>query len=498
MGTRGADTVVSASWRVGFAAGLLASLMSGVATAQDSALVQRAGDSVTIRLVDTDLRVAIQALGRYLPRSVVTANVPGERVTLETPGPVPVAEVLALLRGLVEARGLVLEDLGSYYRIAPRSTGPPPAESGAAPTGAVRLFVIRLRHAKAPDVAATINLLFGGSGAFAGQGLPGGMLSDELRRDLVPPVGAGRGAAAAAAGAAAGAAIVSALAGPVTVVPDELTNSLLIRASPEDFAVIQDAVTQVDVRPLQVLIEVLIVEARHDKRFFLGVDYAVPKQPVAGGTGEGTLSGGLGLGDLIVRFMGISKADVDATIRMAASKGDVSILSRPVLLASNGTEARFMVGSQRPFVQVQRSLPTETANRDQVVQYKDVGTELTVLPTINQDGYVSLLIQQEINEATEETQFDAPVISTREARTQVLVRNGQTIVIGGLRDEQQSRVSQGLPILSTIPLLGGFFGSTRRGRTQTEIYIFITPRIITSDAEADAVTAPRMPQEVTP
>lgn len=474
---------------------------AGPAAAQDTTLIRRAGDSVTIRLLDTDLRAAIQALARYLPRAVVTATVPAERVTLETPGPVPVDAVEALLRGLVEARGLVLEDLGSYYRIAPRAAEPAPAPGGGpgASSAGVRLFVIRLKHAKAPDVAATINLLFGGSGAFAGTGLSGGMLSDELRRDLVPPVGAARpGAAAAVAGAVGGAALVSALAGPVTVVPDELTNALLIRATPDDFAVIEEAVAQIDVRPLQVLIEVLIVEARHDKRFFLGVDYAVPKQPVAGGTGEGTLGGGLGLGDLIVRFMSISKADVDATLRLAASKGDVTILSRPVLLASNGTEARFLVGSQRPFVQVQRSLPTETANRDQVVQYKDVGTELTVLPTINQDGYVSLLLQQEINEATEETQFDAPVISTREARTQVLVRNGQTIVIGGLRDEQQSQASQGLPILSTIPFLGGLFGSTRRSRTQTEIYIFITPRILTSDAEADQVTAPRLPPGLIP
>ena len=74
-------------------------------------------------------------------------------------------------------------------------------------------------------------------------------------------------------------------------------------------------------------------------------------------------------------------------------------------------------------MQVSRSLPTDSPQRDQVIQYRDVGTKLTVRPTINQDGYVSLLIQQEINQATTEVQFDAPVISTREAVTQVLVRN---------------------------------------------------------------------------
>lgn len=452
-------------------------------------------DSVTIRLVDTDLRAAIQALGRHLPKPVVTSDIPGERVTLESPGPVPQGQVLELLRGLIESRGLVLEEQESFFRISKMPEGVSVQRPTGVPGGsgqAIRLFVIRLRHAKAADVAATVNQLFGGSGQFSGTGLSTGLLSDELKRDLIPRVGApvrppaGEGPAA------------SALAGQVTIVPDQLTNSLLIRATQEDFEVLKQAVEQVDVRPLQVLIEVLIVEARHDRRFFLGTDVAVPPQSVGGGTGEGSLDGGLGLGDLILKFMSITKADIDVRIRVAASRGDVEIISRPVLLASNGTEARFLVGSQRPFVQMQRSLPTETANRDQVVQYKDVGTQLTVLPTINQDGYVSLILQQQINQATEEVQFDAPVISTREAQTQVLVKDGQTIVIGGLRDEQQSKVQTGIPVLSTIPILGGFFGSARRGRQQTEVYIFITPRIIRTDEDADRLTTPRVPGGVTP
>lgn len=494
MGTPSENAVVSMV-RVAVVLASLTAVASAPLWAQDTPAVRLVNDSVTIRLVDTDLRAAIQAMGRYLPKSVVTSNVPGERVTLETPGPIPVGDLVELLRALVASHGLDLEERDTYYQISPRAevevgTG---AGSVVGDQGQnVRLYVIRLKHAKARDVAATINLLFGGSGEFSGRGLSGGFLSDELRRDRIPPVGAPQAVPNTGGG------IVSALAGQVTVVPDELTNSLLLRATPQDYAVMMEAVDQLDVRPLQVLIEVLIVEARHDKRFFLGVDYAVPPQPVAGGTGEATLNGGLGLGDLIIRFMSISKADINATLRLAASKGDVSIISRPVLLASNGTEARFLVGSQRPFVQMQRSLPTETANRDQVVQYKDVGTQLSVLPTINQDGYVSMIVQQEINQATEETQFDAPVISTREARTQVLVKDGQTIVIGGLRDEQRTAVQTGIPVLSTIPLFGGLFGSVRRGKQQTEIYIFITPRIIKTDEEAEQLTTPYVPQGVVP
>jgi general secretion pathway protein D len=196
--------------------------------------------------------------------------------------------------------------------------------------------------------------------------------------------------------------------------------------------------------------------------------------------------------------MSLGHADIDATLTAAASRGDVQIVSRPVLLASNNTEAHFLVGSQRPFVQVSRSLPTQTPTRDQVIEYRNVGTQLTVRPTINQDGYVSLLIQQEVNQATNEIAFDAPVISTREASTQVLVRDGQTIVLGGLRDHERDVTRSGIPILSNLPLIGGLFGSASRQTNETELYLFLTPRIIKTDADVDSVTAPRLPKEVEP
>jgi len=464
--------------------------------AQDTTAVRERGDSLSVRLLEVDLRAAIQALGRYLPKPVLIGPIQAGRVSLETPAPVPRSAVPALVRGLVESQGLTLLEDSAFYRVSAASDRPRPpggaAGGGGGPgveQGAVELFVIRLKHARAADVAATVNLLFGGSGQFAGSaGLSTGTLSDELRRQQVPPPG---GALAPAGGPPAG--NPATLRGEVTIVPDELTNALLIRCTPVDFAVLQAAVDQLDIRPLQVLIEVLIIEARHDRSFSLGADLFVPPQSIdrGDGTASGSVTGG-GLGDLVIQIMKLGTADINATIRAAASRGDVQIISRPVLLASNNTEARFLVGEQRPFVQVSRSLPTDNPQRDQVIQYRDVGTRLTVRPTINQDGHVSLIIQQEINQATSEVQFDAPVISTREAVTQVLVRDGQTIVIGGLRDEQRDATQRGVPVLSAIPLIGGLFGSADRRRSETELYLFLTPRIIRTDAEADSVTAPRL------
>jgi general secretion pathway protein D len=436
-----------------------------IARAQDTSGVRQNHDSVNVHFVDADLRAVIQALGRYLTKPVLTAGIPGNRVTLETPAPV------------------------AREAVPPEPPPPSAASHGSSTDFQVQLFVVRLKHAHAADVAATVNLLFGGSGAFSGSnGLSSGTLSDELKGQRVPPVSDNPGLKPVDHPVDHGAS----LSGEVTIVPDEITNSLLIRASQEDFDVLRSAVDQLDIRPLQVLIEVLIVEARRDRNFTFGTDLFVPPQPVAGGTGSVTNTSN-SVGDLVIRLMNLGKADIDATLRLSETRGDVSIISRPVLLASNNTEARFLVGSQRPFVQVSRLLPTDNNNQDRVIQYRDVGTKLTVRPTINQDGYVSLLIQQEINAATNEVAFDAPVISTREAETQVLVRDGQTIVLGGLRDLQKDRSSSGVPILSGIPLIGGLFGSTGKSSSRTELYLFLTPRILKTDADVDSVTVPRLP-----
>jgi general secretion pathway protein D len=469
---------------------LIALLCATSLSAQDTTAIRFRNDSVSVRFVETDIRAVIQAIGQYLPKPVLIGPIQPVRVTLETPGPVDRATLRSLLRGLLESQNLEFVEDSSFYRVRTRQQQEQRAPRQAmSDSGPVQLFVIRLRHARASDVAATVNQLFGGTGAFPRQGgLSSGTLSDELRRNVVPPVGAPTQPGQTPIRQ-------SSLAGTVTIVPDELTNSLLVRASETDFDVLKEAVDQLDIRPLQVLIEVLIVEARHDRSFSLGADLFVPPQSVdqADGTAGGRVTGG-GLGDLVITLMNLGRANIDATIRAAASRGDVEIISRPVLLASNNQEARFLVGSQRPFVQVSRSLPTDIAQRDQVIQYRDVGTKLTVRPTINQDGYVSLVIQQEINQATSEVQFDAPVISTREAVTQVLVRNGQTIVLGGLRDQQKDVTRGGVPILSGIPLIGGLFGRADRRTNRTELYLFLTPRILKTDADADSVTAPRLPK----
>ncbi|MEO7082993.1 MAG: secretin N-terminal domain-containing protein [Gemmatimonadaceae bacterium] len=472
-----------------------------------SIAAQTLADSVTIRIVGTELRAAVQIMQQYLDRPVIfTGAGPGPQVTLETPRPVPRSDVAKLLRGLLESAGyeLVADTASGAYRARVREQIPQPrtglssalSSQQATPNGsrqsAPELFVIALKHARAVDVAATVNALFGKTGSSSASGSTsfGRTLADELKATQLAPVDV----APLAQSIAGTAGRSAALAGDITIVPDARGNSLLVRASRPDFELISATVTQLDVRPAQALIEVLIVEAQRNRNFSLGIESSVKDTRVD--KTENTTIGGdftpgsAGLGDFTLRVMGASGLDIGATISAAAGRGEVKIISRPVVLTANDEQAEVVVGSQRPFVQVSRSLPTSDGARDQVVQYKDVGTKLSVRPTISIDGTVQLNVTQEVSNATTETAFDAPVISTRSVRTDLLVHDGQTIVLGGLTDTQHDVQSEGIPFLSSIPIIGGLFGRQARTTTETELFIFLTPRVIRTDEDAERLTAP--------
>jgi general secretion pathway protein D len=474
---------------------------SADAQTRDSAVLLR-HDSVSVHLVDADVRAAVEALAPYLDRPVGFGSaVPGARVTLETPAPVARTAVRGLLEGLLESQNLELVRDSAMYRVqvkAPPAAAAPALASVAGPHagGAVQLFVIRLKHARAPDVAATVNALFGRASALGelGSTRPA-TLDQQLQSTMIAPAGSSGSAPQTNAPTPIGgvASRSASFTGDVTIVPDPRSNSLFIRASQSDYDLISSAVEQLDTRPLQVLIEVIIAEVERTNSLAFGVDATLPPTRVNGGStvinGSQT---GAGLTDVILHAMNLTGLNIDATLTAAAERGDVRILSRPILIAANNQPATINVGSQRPFVQLSRTLPTDNASVDQVVQYKDVGTKLTVLPTISPDGYVGLDVTQEIDNATQEVAFDAPVISTRSIQTELLIKDGQTVALGGFTDTERDVTQGGIPFLSSIPLLGGLFGHASRQTTATEIYLFLTPHVIRTDQDADSVTHPML------
>jgi general secretion pathway protein D len=390
----------------------------------------------------------------------------------------------------------VLEDQGGLLRIS--AGGTQPTEGAAAQPRSrdpIRLFVHRLNHGDAETLAQTIANLFGiGGGGGAVGRAPLRALSEELAGLRPPPIDpadptGARASSGAVVDTGGATSLGTGLTGPVQIVPDRRTNALLIRSNGADFATLRAAVEQLDVRPVQVLIEVLIAEIRRDRQRGLGVSASVKDRAV--GSGRGAVGGelaGSSAGDLIIRALQVGGVRADVVLSALAADAAVSILSRPLIVTRNNQEARILVGSERPFIQLFRSLPTDAAVRDQVVQYRNVGTQLTIRPTINPDGYVSLAVLQEVSSATSETQFGAPVISTREARTDVLVKDGRTVVLGGLVDQQREQTTSGVPVLKDIPGLGWIFRSTQQRRNATELFLFLTPHVLRSDEELDDAT----------
>lgn len=281
---------------------------------------------------------------------------------------------------------------------------------------------------------------------------------------------------------------LSANANDIRIVPEENTNSLLVRATPQDWQLIQQLLQTIDLRPLQVLIEVTIAEVRRTSDLNVGVSgtatRTTPGRTVETATAE--LPSSASARDFVLALTGgRGTIDFDVAINALQSRGELRVLSLPIIIAQNNKQAILNVGSRRPFVQVSQSVPNDPLGRVETIQYLDVGTVLTITPTINADGYVNLQVQQTANSATNEVQFDAPVLSTREATTQVFVRDGQTTVIGGLADNTRDRGRSGIPILSRIPILGALFGSTTRNDVTSELFLFLTPHVVSGDEDLD-------------
>jgi prepilin-type N-terminal cleavage/methylation domain-containing protein len=471
------------------AAASLAAAAPAPLAAQEAGGIERIGGGVQIDFQGTDLPLVVAALAEAAGLNLVYADLPSRPVTLRTGTPVPVERLRLYLENLLRAQGLELvEEEGGLLRVA--GGGAPAARSapgyGAPAAGApgpVQVFVHGLRHAPADDLARSLGALYGLRDGTGGAERPTS-LTEQLRAQrydgppapgTVPPAGP--------------VGVPALLEGPVQIVPDMRTNALLIRASPADYATLARAIDQLDTRPLQVLIEVLVAEVRRDRQFGLGIDVNVPEQrdPRTGALIGGELTGA-SAGDVVLRFLQLGRVRADVVLRALSASGEVTVLSRPVVVAQNNEEARILVGTQRPFIQISRSLPTDGAVRDQVVQYREVGTRLTIRPTINPDGYVTLAVLQEVSSATPETQFGAPIISTREAETRLLVRDGHTVVIGGLVDQQRSVRNTGIPVLREIPLLGALFRSTSRRTDVTELFLFIVPHVLRTDDDVDAAT----------
>jgi general secretion pathway protein D len=437
--------------------------------------------------------------------NVVLTDVPDKRITFTTAQPVQTADVGAILESILESNGLTLIQKGAVAQVIPIDR---------APAQALHTYVMPLKYASAADLAYALGQVFGAAittGRAAS--LEDRSLSRNLdafrqresqvfqmRRDapITPPPVATPAISnptgvetATTPSTPAPATGTGNLVGQTTIVPDLPSNSLIIRTVPPNYPLIRETIETLDTRPPQVLFEVLVAEISLGRGQKFGVDWSA-----VNGTGSVRFGTPLAvdsltpIDDFVLRVVSLDRNRIRAVLRALATKSDVRILSTPEILATNNREAHILVGSKVPFI-VSTRLGNDIAI-DRTVQFQDVGTNLTIIPTINQDDYVSVQILQEVSTLTSQTipsALNAPVISTREASTRATIRNGQTVVIGGLIGNTDEYTDSGVPFLKDIPVLGFFFRRTDHTRNRTELAIFVTPYIVRTDETAEQVRA---------
>jgi general secretion pathway protein D len=294
----------------------------------------------------------------------------------------------------------------------------------------------------------------------------------------------------------------------VQIVADKATNSLVITAKKHDYLVLEDIIKKLDIPRRMVYLEALLMEVNVDKEFRLGVEWLGMEDFKYSGTKEGGFFAGSGGATDYTNIRGLSAVppslpsgfslgvfgeaiqigdvvfpNLGAILQAYQKDSDVHILSTPQILTTDNEEAEIKVGENVPYI-------TKEATGEQIYQtyeYKDVGMTLKITPQINQERFVRLKIFQEQISLKKGAEEFRPTTLKRSAETTVIVKDTNTVVIGGIIGESTERGAYQVPCLGNIPALGWLFKSVSRSRNKTNLFVFLTPYIIENPVEAKRV-----------
>jgi general secretion pathway protein D len=298
----------------------------------------------------------------------------------------------------------------------------------------------------------------------------------------------------------------------VQIVADKATNSLIITANKDDYLVLEDVIKKLDIVRKMVYIEALLMEVDARKAYDLGMQWFIGDEEIgtrdgkkiaafAGSTpaqnlfpsvdtatSTGVLPAGLSLGVLgeAITIAGIDFPNIGAVVKAFQGDSDVHLLQTPQLMTIDNEEAEIQIVKNLPFLTRQET--TDANLNYSNYEYKDVGVTLNIVPQINQERFVRLKISQETAQVVEaESVIGLPTTLKRVAKTTVSVKDGHTVVIGGLIDQAFNESSSSVPCLGDVPGLGWLFRATSRSEDKTNLFVFITPHIIETPDEAKAV-----------
>jgi len=357
--------------------------------------------------------------------------------------------------------------------------------------------VYRVQNVDAEELAATLNEIFTGAAkkeksAKVAPGEKAAELTNKApEKQNVPKTSTPTGEAEVAN------------VGEVRIISDVANNSVIVVATPQEYEVILPVIKQLDLLPLQVLIDATIVSVKLTDSLKYGIQWFLDHggSSISSGNDAATL-GSIATASAAAFTSGgltaiYNSGVVNALLSAQANKGNVNIISSPSLMVLNNQEAKINVGDQVPIqtgtlgsVVGSGGTTGATTAIQSSIQYKDTGVTLEVTPRVNANGMVIMDIKQTVSSAvkTETGVNTSPTIQKKEIESSVAVQDSETIVLGGLIDNNNSNAIGGIPWLNELPWIGPLFGNTDRENIKNELVILITPRVVKSKQDSRLIS----------
>jgi len=282
------------------------------------------------------------------------------------------------------------------------------------------------------------------------------------------------------------------------ITSDDRSNKLIVRVFPGRLKEIKDLIKDLDTPTKEVLVTARILQVVLKPKYDMGIDWQADfrnskDDQIKKISFKNTYlnEDGMSTNDKLysqfgqVAFGDFTQDSFEFAIRSLEQVSDAKILSNPQILVTNNQEARIHVGDTVPYIISTTAGTGDNAITSEDVRFVDVGLKLNVIPNINDDGYVTMKLRPEISTVvgTVESQASGgiPQVNKTEVETTVMVKDGNTIVMGGLKKDNKSHTKKGFPVLMNLPVVGSLFGRTSDDFEQTEIVILITPHIVTGN-----------------
>ncbi len=408
---------------------------------------------VSLDFNNVDLPVLVKFISELTGKNFVIDEQVRGKVTIFSPAKIPASHAYDVFLSVMDLKGFTVVQTGDLHQILPFAASPTPRT----------VYLYTLEHTEAEEIAKVVL----------------GLVSKSSTPVRMGPRSSGE------------------VKGNVQIVTDKTTNRLIITASEEDYKIVTDIIKQLDVKQRQVYVEAVVMEMSADKVRDLGTDlgavfgYTSSDLGLVGGLNRNpediiglaqVLKGGKDTSDL-TGFGNLGIRPINARIFLHAlqSSPEANVLSTPQILTSDKQKAEIVVAQNVPFPGSQSQ--TTGGNVQTTIERKDVGIILRLTPTVMENKMVKLDIYQEISSVVEtastaDVEKLGPTTNKRSASTKVVVRDGQTAVIGGLIKDNVIVIKKAIPILSRIPILGWLFKSESKRVEKTNLLIFVTPHIV--------------------